>query len=49
MLEPLPTLAGDDAKYHAFTWKDFIQARMNDNYADLGADDTQISNYLIAQ
>jgi len=49
VLEPLPALASDAAKYHSFTWKDFIQARVSDNYADLGADDTQISNYLIAQ
>lgn len=53
VLEPLPALLpateNGDAKYHSFTWKDFIQARVNDNYADLGAEDTQISNYLIAQ
>ncbi len=47
ILEPLPSLVAGAAKYHSFTWKDYIQARVNDNYTDLGADDTQISNYLI--
>lgn len=46
ILEPLPALADSKPKYRAFTWKQFIQARVNDNFADLGAEDTQISNYL---
>ena len=49
VLEPLSALASNAApKYRAFTWKEFIQARISDNYADLGEDDTQISNYKIA-
>jgi len=49
VLEPLAVLSSNAApKYRAFTWKEFIQARISDNYADLGEDDTQISNYKIA-
>ena len=49
VLEPLAALSSNAApKYRAFTWKEFIQARVSDNYADLGEDDTQISNYKIA-
>jgi len=49
VLEPLAALSSAaPPKYRAFTWKEFIQARISDNYADLGTDDTQISNYKIA-
>lgn len=48
VLEPLPALVDSAPKYRAFTWKEFIQARVSDNFADLGEEDTQISNYLIA-
>ena len=49
VLEPLPALAPQaPPKYRAFTWKEFIQARISDNFADLGEEDTQISNYKIA-
>jgi isopenicillin N synthase-like dioxygenase len=33
--------------YRPFSWRDFIQARVDDNYADLGADDTQVDHFRI--
>ncbi|MEM7219380.1 MAG: 2OG-Fe(II) oxygenase family protein [Pseudomonadota bacterium] len=48
VLEPLPPLmAGAEPEFRSFTWREFIQARIDDNYADLGADDTQIDNFRI--
>lgn len=46
-LEPIPALAGDAPRYRPFTWKEFINARSEDNFSDLGQDDTQISNYAM--
>lgn len=48
VLEPLPALSNGAPIYRSFTWKDFIQARVSDNFADLGEDDTQISHYRLA-
>ena len=47
-LEPLEGLTEAAPRYRRFTWKEFIQARVSDNFADLGAEDTQISHYKIA-
>lgn len=47
-LAPLPALTNAPPAYRPFTWKEFIQARVTDNYADLGAPDTQISHYRVA-
>ena len=47
MVEPLPELLELPAKYRAFDWSDFMRARTDDNFEDLGAADTQISDYLI--
>jgi hypothetical protein len=30
-----------------FTWREFIQARIDDNFADLGQDDTQAAHFRI--
>ena len=46
-IEPIPALAGDDPVYRPFEWREFMQARNEDNFADLGAADTQISNYKV--
>ena len=35
-------------KYRAFTWKEFIQGRIEDNYVNIGEDDIQVDRYLIA-
>lgn len=47
VLEPLSALSDDPAVYRPFTWKEFIKARVDDNFADLGTDDTQIDHYRV--
>lgn len=47
VIEPLG-LTGDQAKYQAFQWRDYIKARVTDNFSDLGEDDIQIARYKIA-
>lgn len=47
VIEPIPELIDAEARYRAIEWRAFMRARADDNYADLGADDTQISDYLI--
>lgn len=49
-LAPLPAVleaAGADAVYRDFAWADYIGGRMQDNFADYGVDDIQISNFKI--
>jgi isopenicillin N synthase-like dioxygenase len=48
VIEPIPALCSEPPRYRPFTWREFILARINDNYADLGADDTQVSHYRTA-
>jgi isopenicillin N synthase-like dioxygenase len=43
-----PILQPDAPHYQAFSWRDFIQGRLDDNYADLGEDDIQVSRYRLA-
>ena len=45
VLEPLRELSGDPPLYRSFTWREYIQGRVGDNYADLGEDDIQIERY----
>lgn len=49
MIEPLPEShqRAGTPRYRPFLWRDFMQARTEDNFADLGTDDAQISDYLI--
>lgn len=47
-IAPLPELLGSsDAAYRPFVWSEFMQARSDDNFTDAGAEDAQISDYLI--
>ncbi len=46
-VEPVADVAGGPARYRPFTFRQFIAARGADNYADLGAEDTQISDFRI--
>jgi len=46
VIEPIPELGGD-ARYRSFVFRDFIDARSADNYADAGTPDTQISDFLL--
>ncbi len=48
VVEPIAELVDDRPHYRPFTWREFIKGRMDDNFADYGADDIQISDFLIA-
>ncbi len=48
ILEPLPALGFTKPRYRAFSWKEYITHRIDDNFADLGAEDTQISHYRLS-
>jgi len=43
---PLPELSAS-ARYVDFDWSEFMAARTADNFADLGKEDAQISDYLV--
>ena len=47
IIEPLSELTTDDARYRPFEWRAYMRARTDDNFADLGAEDAQISDYLL--
>ncbi|MFK7916081.1 MAG: isopenicillin N synthase family dioxygenase [Pseudomonadales bacterium] len=47
-LAPIASLTDQLPRYRAFSWREYITHRIDDNYADLGAEDTQISHYRIA-
>ena len=49
ILEPLKALLGSEENpvYQSFTWKEYIQGRIDDNYTDLGEDDIQIEQYKL--
>ncbi len=42
-----PVLDEYPARYGAFSWREFIQARVDDNYADIGEDDIQVAQYRL--
>jgi isopenicillin N synthase-like dioxygenase len=45
IIEPIPSLVSESARYRPFAWGEFMRARTDDNYADLGSEDTQIAAY----
>ena len=47
VIEPVAALAQGRPKYRPFIFRDYIDARSADNYADAGAADSQVSDYLI--
>ena len=47
VIEPLGLESGKP-NYEAFKWRDYIKARVTDNFSDLGEDDIQIARYKIA-
>lgn len=47
VIEPIDALAAGDPRYRAFTWREFIKGRADDNFADLGVDDIQIGAYAL--
>ena len=47
VIEPIPALCEGGPVYRPFTWREFIQARVDDNFQDLGAEDTQASHFRL--
>ncbi|MEZ5246744.1 MAG: 2OG-Fe(II) oxygenase family protein [Acidimicrobiales bacterium] len=47
VIEPIAALAATGPRYRAFTWKEFIRGRAEDNFADYGVDDIQISHFAL--
>ena len=47
IIEPLPELSADGPRYRPFAWREFMAARAYDNFADVGAEDTQVTDYKI--
>ena len=48
VIEPIAELVAETPRYRPFEWRAFMRARTDDNFEDLGAADTQISDYLVA-
>lgn len=48
IVEPISGIGGDAPKYRPFPFRQLLDARASDNYADAGAPDAQISDYRIA-
>jgi isopenicillin N synthase-like dioxygenase len=48
IIAPHRILADGNPLYRPFSWREFIQGRVDDNYADLGVEDTQVSKFRIA-
>lgn len=48
IIEPLPALAVDGARYRPFAWRDFMASRAEDNFKDVGAEDAQVTDFRIA-
>ncbi len=48
VVEPIEALCEGPPRYRRFTWREFIQARIDDNYTDLGTEDTQVAHFRIA-
>ena len=46
LIQPIAALASTP-HYRPFTWRSYMQARTDDNYLDLGGDDTQITDYRL--
>lgn len=47
VIAPVPELCGTGARYRAFAWREFMDARAYDNFADTGADDAQVTDYRL--
>ena len=47
VIAPLPALSTQGQRYRAVSWREFIQARVDDNYADAGAEDTQLADFRV--
>lgn len=48
IIKPLRGVSNKPDLYKPFTWKQYIQGRVSDNYKDLGEDDIQIERFRIS-
>jgi isopenicillin N synthase-like dioxygenase len=48
VIAPVPEMCGTGARYRAFAWREFMDARAYDNFADTGADDAQVTDYRLS-
>jgi isopenicillin N synthase-like dioxygenase len=46
-VSPIADLCVDGVRYRPFAWREFMDARAYDNFADLGVEDTQVTDYRI--
>ena len=47
VIEPVVELCDGQPRYRSFAWREFMAARAYDNFTDLGADDTQVTDFRI--
>lgn len=47
VIAPVPELCETGARYRAFSWREFMDARAYDNFADTGADDAQVTDFRL--
>ncbi len=47
MIAPIDVLLTSQPHYRRFSWREFIKGRADDNFADYGVDDIQISNFRV--
>lgn len=48
VISPVDELCDGPARYRPFAWREFMAARAYDNFADLGTDDTQVTDFRVA-
>ena len=48
VIAPISQLCEAGPRYRPFGWREFIQARIDDNYTDLGQEDTQAAHFRIS-
>ena len=48
-IAPLDALSDKPPVYRAFTWREYIQGRIDDNFTDLGEEDIQIAHYKVGK
>jgi isopenicillin N synthase-like dioxygenase len=47
VIEPLTELVDETPRYRSFEWRAYMRSRTDDNFTDLGAEDAQITDYLV--
>jgi len=47
VISPIAELCEEPPRFSPFTWREFIQARIDDNFSHLGRDDTQVDQFRV--